>query len=155
MRISDGSLLDPQFRKRLDAVLDELHAKQIPLQVFETVRAPSRQEALYARGRDPNAVDFGRKVTNARAYQSAHQYGLAADLVFLVDGKWSWEPPPRMASAWSVYHTIAEAHGLKPLTFEKPHVEMRGFSWRDMDPGPEETRAWLQWLAKRNTGTVS
>ena len=155
MRIADATLLEPKFRRALEAVLDELHAKQIPLQIYETVRSPSRQNELYARGRDENAADYGRTVTNAKAYQSAHQYGLAADLVFFVDGKWSWEAPPRMKAAWSVYHMIAEGHGLKPLSFEKPHVQIKSFDWHDLDVGPNDLNGWLEYLRARNGVGIS
>jgi peptidoglycan LD-endopeptidase CwlK len=149
MRISDPSLLDPGFRRLLDAVVDECQRHGLPLEVFETIRSPARQEELYARGRDPGAPDFGRTVTKARAYQSAHQYGLAADCVFRVDGKWSWEPPPRMAAGWSMFQTVADSHGLVTLPFEKPHVQARGFDWRDMKQGPADVLGWMKWLKSK------
>jgi peptidoglycan LD-endopeptidase CwlK len=146
MRINDLSLLDPGFRRLLEAVVEECQRHGLPLEVFETIRTPARQEELYARGRDPSAPDFGRTVTKARKWQSAHQYGLGADCVFKVDGKWSWDPPKRMAAGWAVYHTVADSHGLVPLSFEKPHVQARGFNWRDMEQGPDDVSAWMKWL---------
>lgn len=46
-----------------------------------TLRTNAEQEALYAIGR----TKPGKKVTNARAGQSFHNYGRAIDIVLLVD----------------------------------------------------------------------
>lgn len=48
-------------------------------EVFETFRHPMRQEHLFA-----------ANTTKARAWQSAHQYGLAVDFVPRLDGRWTW-----------------------------------------------------------------
>src|SRR5690606_17709901 len=57
---------------------------------FETMRTPERQTSMYEQGRlRPGAV-----VTNAQAWQSWHQYGVATDLVFDGDPRagvqWDW-----------------------------------------------------------------
>lgn len=98
MRIQRLALLEPKFRRQVEAVLDELGRRQIPLSVYETVRSPSRQEALYARGRD---------------------------------------------------------HGLKPLTFERPHVQTRAFDLTAMDRGPADDARWLEWIRERNAEPMS
>lgn len=54
--------------------------KNTPFRVFETYRNPIRQNYLY----------HGKpQVTKANAWQSAHQYKVAADFVGYVDGMWS------------------------------------------------------------------
>jgi peptidoglycan L-alanyl-D-glutamate endopeptidase CwlK len=46
------------------------------------------QEKLYAIGR----ITSGKKVTNAKAGQSIHNYGLAVDICLIIDGKTaSWD----------------------------------------------------------------
>lgn len=146
-RIASLDLLDPTFRARLDRVLVTC-AKELPtLHVFETIRPPSRQEELYQRGRDPKAADFGRTVTRARAYQSAHQFGLAVDLVFKDSkGKWTWSEP--FKGAWDKLHEIARAEGLEPLSFERPHLQLAGFNWRKLTRGPADDAGWVAWLAR-------
>jgi len=149
-RRADLTLLHPQFARTLHAVLDELADARIPLQVFESIRSPSRQEELYRRGRDPHAADWGRTVTKAHAYASAHQYGLAVDLVFHIGGKWTWEPPPGKAGWWGAYHAIAREHGLVPLSFEMPHIQAKAFDPKVLDRGPDDDAGWLAWLKARH-----
>lgn len=144
MRIATLDELHPQFRRRLERLLGLLRNEGIPLEPFETIRPPSRQEALYARGRDPHADDFGRTVTRARAYQSAHQFGMGADLVFKVDGRWTWDEPE--SGQWSRLRHLAMECGLESLSFEQPHVQIADFDWRPLVRGPETDEAWFAWL---------
>lgn len=63
---------------------------------FETYRSPVEQQRLY-----DSRNETGRMVTKARAWQSAHQYGLAVDYVALMlplnaestnaERQWSWD----------------------------------------------------------------
>lgn len=147
-RLAELELLERDFRGRLSWLLVALHAEGVPLEVFETARSPERQAELYARGRDPDAVDYGRTVTRAMPWHSAHQYGLAADLVFKVEGRWTWsEPGPNM---WSRLAGLAKGAGLQTLSFEEPHVQVAGFQWaHQLERGPNATPAWLAWLRGR------
>lgn len=148
VRRSDLALLRPAFYAPLTALLRELEAHQIPLAVFETIRSPGRQADLYLRGRDPGASDYGRTVTRAQAYQSAHQYGLGADLVFrLSSGVWTWDEPER--GMWDTFTRLAKSAGLETLSFERPHVQIAGFDWRKLDRGPLDDAGWLSWLAQQ------
>ena len=52
-----------------------------------TLRSNEEQESLYAIGR----TKPGKRVTNAKAGQSAHNYGLAWDIAILVNGKLNWD----------------------------------------------------------------
>lgn len=81
---------------------------------FEGFRTPERQEYLFR-------VD---KTTKARAWQSAHNYGLAVDFVPLKDaanlGSWDWEPH----HDWTLVKEIAVDCGLMaPITWDLPHVQ--------------------------------
>jgi peptidoglycan LD-endopeptidase CwlK len=147
-RLADLDLLEREFRGRLAWLLVALRAEGVPLEVFETARSPERQAELYARGRDPDAVDYGRTVTRAMPWQSAHQFGLAADLVFKVAGRWTWsEPGPHM---WSRLPDLAHKAGLVTLSFEMPHVQgIYEAGLRQLERGPNDTEAWLAWLRGR------
>lgn len=149
MRHAAFDLLAPSFRASLEGLLGELakDERTSSLRVFETIRSPSRQLELYARGRDPAKPDYGRTVTKAKPYQSAHQHGLAVDLVFHVGGSWTWSEPAR--GGWARLHTLAHAHGLEPLSFEKPHLQVRDFRWQTLARGPEDDAGWLEWLSKK------
>lgn len=62
-------------------------AEGYELRVSQGLRTWGEQDKLYAQGR----TRPGKKVTNARGGQSYHNYGLAFDLVFVVNGKISWD----------------------------------------------------------------
>jgi len=120
---NDTSLLHGAFRPLIQRLEVQLIDAGIPLRVYEAYRSPVRQALLYAKGRAGGYKD-AKKVTNAKAWQSHHQYGLACDFVFLIDGKWTWaEPKPGM---WRQFHQLAGQLGLQRLSFEMPHVQ---FAW--------------------------
>jgi len=67
---------------------NKLLGKGVRLRFAHTLRSLKEQQALYAQGRtvlfDNNGKRLGR-VTNARPGQSIHNYGLAIDIVLLLD----------------------------------------------------------------------
>ena len=77
-------LLAPEVRAEAEQLYDEiceaLKGRAI-CRFSHTLRTNAEQEALYAIGR----TKPGKKVTNARAGQSWHNYGRAIDIVLLVD----------------------------------------------------------------------
>lgn len=76
----------------------------IDLLVYCTLRDNEAQSALYAQGRTkPGAI-----VTNARAGQSLHNYGLAYDCVPLVNGKADWN-----SKRWPEIGRLGEEVGLE------------------------------------------
>lgn len=152
-RITRLEWLDRRFLPRLLALMAQLAAAGIPLSVFETARSPMRQSILYERGRDPLGLDYGRTVTRARAYESAHQYGLAVDLVFRVGNAWTWDEPEH--GMWARMSAMANAEGLQTLSFERPHVQLPPFSPAHLEHGPMATADWLTWLGARNAPPVA
>lgn len=73
------ALLEAEFAQRLlwvFQVMRERHGYQMVL--LEGFRSPERQNQL---------ADMGSHVTSARAFQSYHQLGLAADCAFILDGR--------------------------------------------------------------------
>lgn len=102
-----------QFRRLAYALeADHRHGKIRTLfKPFETFRHPARQFDLY------NKVP---KVTNARQYESAHQFGLAVDFVAMDNDRWSWLD----SHDWDGLKQRAEAVGLLcPIQWDRPHVE--------------------------------
>lgn len=126
-------LLHPGFRVRIEKVLADCKAENLPFEMFEGYRSPHRQRDLYAYGRTDKSRGI---VTHAGPWQSLHQYGLAADLVLRIDGRWSWAGEPRW---WDRMNAIGRSHGLEPLSFEKPHLQMAGYggkgAWRRLYEG--------------------
>ncbi len=77
-------LVRDTFTKFIDAAESELN---ITLRVTHALRTIAEQNALYAQGR----TTAGKIVTNAKGGQSFHNYGLAIDVVEMINGKPNWE----------------------------------------------------------------
>jgi peptidoglycan L-alanyl-D-glutamate endopeptidase CwlK len=108
MRFDDLQLLAPVARAQFRALASSL-ALDTPFLPFETYRPPDTQEQCFARG-----------VTKARAFESAHQYGLAVDFVPFINGNWRWDVE---AGLWTLLTIRASEHMLlTPIEWDKPHV---------------------------------
>jgi peptidoglycan LD-endopeptidase CwlK len=129
--VRDTSILHPVFRKCLEEVLIQLHQDKLPFEVFESYRSPARQAYLYSQGRSLP----GKVVTQARAWQSYHQYGLATDLVLLIDGKWTWDASGDYHSCWEQLREVGEFYGLEGLSFEQPHLQLAGLHLHELHQG--------------------
>ncbi len=114
---------DPQFRQRLlwvYKVMKEEHGYDMVL--LEGYRSPERQTLL---------SKLGPSVTNAGAWQSYHQYGLAADSAFLRNGKLVIsERDPWAMQGYELYGRVALRAGLvwggRWQNADLGHVELRG-----------------------------
>ena len=115
-------LLHPEFTQRLlliFKIMKEQHGYDMA--ILEGYRSPARQDLL---------ASMGGQVTNARAFQSWHQYGLAADCAFLRDGKLVIsEKDPWAMRGYQLYGEVAESLG---MTW--------GGRWKMMDLGHTELR---------------
>jgi peptidoglycan L-alanyl-D-glutamate endopeptidase CwlK len=132
-RDTDIAHLHPTFRAKHQALLELVQAKGLPIQPFELWRDPNRQAYLFAEGRTPGIGNPGHHVTFEGAWESMHQYGLAADWVWFVNGQWTWDAP--IGHSWDEFHALAVQVGLAYLKFEEPHVQMPGISARDVLQG--------------------
>lgn len=116
----EWALLDADFRQRLlltFKIMEREHGYQMVM--LEGYRSPDRQNKL---------AQMGSSVTNAKAYQSYHQYGLAADSAFLRNGKIViTEKDPWAMQGYKLYGQVAESVGLR-----------WGGSWKLMDLGHVE-----------------
>lgn len=101
----DWELLKPELRQRLLYLFDVMAKKGYQLAFLEGYRSPARQNML---------ADTGQQVTNARAYQSYHQYGLAADIAFYRGGKIVIsEQDPWAMAGYQTFGEEAERLGLR------------------------------------------
>lgn len=118
----DWQLLESNFRQRLlraYKIMEEKHGYTMVL--IEGYRTPERQNILAA---------LGPHVTRARAFQSYHQHGLAADSAFMRDGRIVIsERDPWAMNAYQQFGEVAESVG---LTW--------GGRWKVMDFGHVEFR---------------
>ncbi|CAA0105624.1 Peptidoglycan L-alanyl-D-glutamate endopeptidase CwlK [Halioglobus japonicus] len=130
-RDADLGKLHPVMRQKVEDLLDDLKAAEVPMMVFEAYRPPERQAFLYAKGRTAS----GGKVTNANAWESFHQYGLAVDMVINEAGYNPWDESEQGKRWWAKYHELAIKNGLEPLSWEKPHIQMVGLSYQSLMAG--------------------
>ena len=118
----DWALMNPAFAQQLLKVfkiMKEQHGYDMA--ILEGYRSPERQDKL---------AGMGSSVTNAAAWQSWHQYGLAADCAFLRNGKIVIsERDPWAMRGYQLYGEVAESVG---LTW--------GGRWKMMDFGHTELR---------------
>lgn len=115
----DERLLFEPFRQRLTQGLAVARIHGIEAYIFEGWRPASRQTELYAQGR----TTPGKVVTDAKAWESWHQYGVAADVVFGGPGKWTWEGP------YEDLGPILEAQGLEWAGRWQRFKELPHFQW--------------------------
>ena len=114
-RWNDVDLLHPIMRPavlRLSALLEEGFRSGATLtyfQLFETYRSPKDQDDAHGRG-----------TSKARAWQSPHQYGFAADFVPFGHNGWNWDAH----NDWDFLRARAVQCGLNNrITWDRPHVE--------------------------------
>jgi len=110
--------LDPGFAKKLGRFEARLAEQGIRVVLTWGYRSIESQNGLYAKGRTaPGSI-----VTNARGGYSWHNFGLAADYAFVIDGKVTWNGP------WDVFGKVARQCELewggdwKRFT-DRPHVQ--------------------------------
>jgi peptidoglycan L-alanyl-D-glutamate endopeptidase CwlK len=118
----DWALLNTDFRQRLLMVfklMKERHGYEMAL--IEGYRSPERQDLL---------AKLGSNVTNASAFQSFHQFGMAADCAFLqAGGLVISEKNPWAMRGYELFGELAESTGL-----------VWGGRWKNMDFGHIELR---------------
>lgn len=118
----DWNKLDSRFAQHVLQLLSRLQSRGYTFALLEGYRSPERQEKL---------ADLGNHVTNARAFQSKHQYGVAADLAPVRDGKLVISE--RDTWAMQAYLALGEEAEKAGLTWggrwwfkDYGHVEMTG-----------------------------
>ncbi|QBE65952.1 M15 family metallopeptidase [Pseudoduganella lutea] len=118
----DWALLNVVYQQRLlhvFRIMKERHGYDMA--ILEGYRSPQRQDMLAA---------MGPGVTNAAAFQSWHQYGLAADCAFVRNGRIVIsEKDPWAMRGYQLYGEVAESMG---LTW--------GGRWKMQDLGHTELR---------------
>lgn len=118
----DWGRLDPQFVQLVLKLRAQMQARGYPLALVEGYRSPERQDQL---------AGMHQHVTNARGGQSKHQYGFAADLAPVRDGRIVIsERDPWAMAAYLAMGEEAEALGLvwggRWSFRDYGHVELRG-----------------------------
>ncbi|MCL5105693.1 MAG: M15 family metallopeptidase [Armatimonadetes bacterium] len=129
--------LDPEFVERLNLFEARLKHRKIDVIMTCGYRSTQEQDDLYARGR----TRPGRIVTNARGGDSWHNYGLAADYAFVIDGKVTWD------GHWSIFGILAKECSLEwggswRRFKDRPHVQWtKGYTLAQMKARSKKKRA--------------
>jgi hypothetical protein len=135
--ITDLSALHPYFRDQIKTLIAVCHEKGIELAVVESYRTHAKQNEYKG---------MGKKYTNSGAGRSKHQYGLAVDVVPMVNAVAVWDNK----ELWKKVGVEGEKLGLR-----------WGGRWRSpYDPGHFEWTGGLtslhlgkgQWPAIPNAG---
>ncbi len=121
--------LHPEFLPTVGHFLDDIKTLGIDLIVTCTLRSNFEQAVLYAQGRTAP----GKIVTRAQPGQSAHNWGLAIDVVPVVNGKPCWEDNNPV---WQEIGSIGLARGMEwygvpgAAFHELPHFQMP--NWKSL-----------------------
>lgn len=97
--------LHPKVAKLCDQFIKKCKSQNIDILITSTYRDHASQNALYAQGRTAP----GKKVTNAKAGQSFHNWKCAFDFCPLVNGKPNWND----TALYTKCGEIAESVGLE------------------------------------------
>lgn len=107
--------LAPFFAIKLEAAIQDCLDSGYIIRMFEGYRSDSRQSWLFEQGRSRP----GKIVTHAKAGQSWHGMGVAADVVGWTNGAWDW------SINYDKIDVIFHDHGFESLKFERPHYQIR------------------------------
>lgn len=97
--------LQPIMKRKGDMVIAEMKRRGFDVKITQGYRSKAEQDKLYAQGR----TTPGKIVTNAKGGQSFHNYGVAIDFAFIVDGKFSWAS----SLPWGMLGDVGEKYGME------------------------------------------
>ena len=140
------NLLHPKIREEVRNIyLNEVvpALTSVTCRFAYTLRTFAEQDALYSQGRTKLFDTQGKRlgiVTKAKGGQSIHNYGLAFDIVLLINNGASWDAVRDFdkdgRSDWMEVVNIFKKHGYiwgGDWKFkDAPHFEKTGYNWRNL-----------------------
>lgn len=116
--IGDLDALHPYFRDRIVKLMEICKTQGIELAVVESFRTHAKQSEYFV---------MGRKYTRSKGGKSKHQYGLAVDVVPIVDSVAVWDN----TALWRKIGVIGERLGLRwggrwRAPYDPAHFEWSG-----------------------------
>lgn len=123
--------LTPLVQQKADAIVAEMARLGHAVRIVEGYRSFERQTQLYNQGR----TTAGAIVTNARAGESYHNYGVAVDFVFRKEGYNATD------SLWALLGKVGKMQGFAwggdwQGFVDKPHFELTlGYNLKDFKDG--------------------
>ena len=129
----DISELHPYVRKLAVKFLQACEDAGIDVIITSTYRDFEAQDALFAQGR----TKPGKKVTNAKAGQSWHNYQLAFDFCPIVNGKAQWNDTALFTRCGEIAESLGMEWAGRWKTFkELAHVQVTGgLTIKDLQAG--------------------
>lgn len=118
-RINNPHSLQPKVARLAQEMVEEMDHRGTPVRIVEGYRSHERQNELYAQGR----TTPGNIVTNAKAGESMHNYGVAVDFVFRREGYNASD------AQWEELGKLGESLGFSwggrwQSFVDKPHFEL-------------------------------
>ena len=122
--------LHPEVRWRAEKLLQSAQEIHVPILIYFTLRTFAEQDKLYEQGRSQP----GRVVTQAKAGQSYHNYGLAFDFVPKdQNGQPTWEDLNGFNSVGEQGEALGLQWGGRWPKKDRPHLQMSfGFPWTEL-----------------------
>jgi peptidoglycan LD-endopeptidase CwlK len=134
--------LHPSVRLEVTQIIQECHLAltgKAKVRITQGLRTFAEQDALYQQGR----TSAGKKVTNAKAGQSVHNFGFAIDICLIIDGKIaSWDTAKDwdndQVADWYECVKIFAKHGWEwggnwKKFKDLPHFDKKGYNnWRKL-----------------------
>jgi hypothetical protein len=116
--IADVKSLHPYFRDKVLELMRQCRLKGIELAIVESYRTPTKQNEYKS---------MGRRYTRTRGGYSNHQYGLAVDVVPMIDSVAQWHN----IALWKKVGVVGERLGLRwggrwRYLFDPGHFEWTG-----------------------------
>ena len=118
----------PEVAAAAQRALDNCAKAGFKVIITQTYRSPKDQEVLYLKGRQGKVGE--KIVTNARAWQSYHQFRLAIDIVPSLRGQLIWNP--RTNEEWSIWNGVAAFFKNEGFSWSKEwktFKELAHFQW--------------------------
>lgn len=145
--------LHPSIRNEVTTIIQECDKAltgRVTVRVTQGLRTFLEQDTLYQQGR----TTAGKKVTNAKAGQSIHNYGFAIDICLIIDGVTaSWESTKDwdndQIADWyecvKIFAKYGREWGGNWKTFKDlPHFDKRGFnSWQKLSKLKQDKNGYV------------
>lgn len=115
----------PLLAEKVRILGETLDRDGMEIQVVQGFRTAAEQQALFDQGR----TKPGKRVTNARPFQSNHSYGLAVDVCPFVGGQPQWEDEEGFQKIGHEAKLLGlEWGGDWKNLIDNPHIQLPGLS---------------------------
>jgi len=145
--------LHPKLRVEMQKIINECNTNlkgRAQVRITQGLRTFSEQQVLYNQGR----TTPGKKVTNAKAGQSVHNYGAAVDICLIIDGKvaswdikkdWDGDKISDWDECVRVFAKYYYSWGGNWNSFKDfPHFEKIGMNnWRTLSKLPKDNQGYV------------